>query len=93
MLREGRFGLHGRVCDLLYTKMGYCGGRVLPYIPPRLDGPWWSIRREREWQGFEAEHRTCTCNISAELNFILNVTCNAFLVLLFLMLTPFPDLR
>ena len=73
MVREGCFGMHGRVCDLLYTD------GVLPYIPPRLDGPRWAIRKDKEWQEFESEkqfyfpspHRRFTT---------INVTCNAFFV-------------
>ena len=51
MVREGCFGIHGRVCDMLYTKMGFSGG-VLPYIPPRLQGPRWAISKEKTWQEF-----------------------------------------
>ena len=37
-----------------------------PYISPRLDGPWWSIRKERERQEFKVESKTYNCNISKE---------------------------
>jgi hypothetical protein len=61
---------------MLYTKMTICGGKVLPYIAQRLDGPWWTIRRERGWQEFEAEMQLCTRNVSStELHFLKK--CNA----------------
>ena len=88
---RGFFGYLRTACDFLYTKTGFCGGRGLPYIPPRLDGPWFSIRREREWREFEVDTWLAIV-MSPPLYLILTATCNAFQVLLFLMMAPFPDL-
>jgi hypothetical protein len=70
IVREGFFRFIGTVTDMLYTKTfcvrdGSHDWRVLPPIPPRLDGPWFTIREERDWQENDAEAVKCSCNISS----------------------------
>jgi hypothetical protein len=54
-----------------YTKMSFCG-RVIPYIPPRLNGPRWTIKREKTWQELECGKVNYVCVLYHLRKYTLN---------------------
>ena len=70
-IRVSQGSVLGDVFDMMHSRMAFCCQGLSPYIPPCLDGPWWTIQAEREWQEREsfAQPFACIFSSSAAINF------------------------
>jgi hypothetical protein len=68
-------GYHGTTVDFLFDKIAFCnGGSVVWGVPlpiyTCLDGPWFTVQREREYQETDEGNVGCGCNVSSVVSLL-----------------------